>query len=291
MPPLTIGQVVAKSTDWLRSKGVEDSPRLDAELLLARILDCDRLRLYMDWQKPLTELELSAYREYIRRRGQDREPVSHILGERHFFGRRFQVTSHTLSPRPETEGLVERALNLLEIDPLLSNERHGIFEIGTGTGVIIVTLAAESDGHHYMASDIVPGALAVAKRNAHTHKVDGRIEFRLGSLFAEYEGSLGMVISNPPYIAKEMLEELPPEVRNFDPVEALDGGPGGFEIIRPIVEGAAARLIHGGWLLLEIGEDQGKECRDLLMGMKCWADIRVDRDLAGQERYVLARRR
>ncbi|MCC5877865.1 MAG: peptide chain release factor N(5)-glutamine methyltransferase [Candidatus Sumerlaeia bacterium] len=287
---MTIGQVVAKSADWLRSKGVEDSPRLDAELLLARILNCDRLRLYMDWQKPLTELELSAYREYIRRRGQDREPVCHILGERHFYGRVYEVTAETLSPRPETEGLIERALNLLEIDPLLSNERHGIFEVGTGTGIIIITLAAESDGHHYMASDIVPGALAVAKRNAHKHKMDGRIEFRLGSLFAEYEGSLGMVVSNPPYIAEEKLDELPPEVKNFDPVEALSGGPGGFEIIRPIMEGASTRLVHGGWLLLEIGEDQGKGCRDFLKKMDCWTDVRVEKDLAGHDRYVLARR-
>lgn len=288
--PLTIGQAIQKSADWLRSKGVVDSPRLDAELLLARILTCERLHLYMDWQKPLTELEVSAYREYIRRRGQDREPVCHILGERQFFGRIFEVTADTFSPRPETEGLVERALDLLENDPLLSSERHGVFEIGTGTGIIIITLASESDSHHFMASDILPGALATAKRNAHRHKVDGRIEFRSGSLFADYDGSLGMVVSNPPYIPEESLAGLPPEVRNFDPVEALSGGPGGYMTIKPIMEGAASRLVHGGWLLLEIGEEQGPGCRQLLSEMKCWKDVRVEKDLAGHDRYVLARR-
>lgn len=287
---LTVGDVVQKSADWLRGRGIEDSPRLDAELLLARILRCDRLRLYMDWQKPLTELELSAYRDFIRRRGQEREPVSHILGVRSFFGREMEVTADTFAPRPETEGLVERALALLETDPTLAAGRQNIFEIGTGTGVIIITLAAESDGHRYLASELLPAAHAVARRNAHRHGVDGRIDLRQGEYFAGFEGTLDLVISNPPYIPSDRIASLPPEVRDFDPREALDGGAAGMEAINVIAAGSARRLRHGGWLLLEIGEEQGPACRALLNPDAGWAACRVEKDLAGHDRYVLAQR-
>lgn len=290
MKRLTVGDVVQKSAEWLRARGVEDSPRLDAELLLARILSCDRLRLYMDWQKPLTELELSAYREFIRRRGQDREPVCHILGYRSFFGREMEVTPQTFSPRPETEGLVERALGLLETDPSLSSGRQNIFEVGTGTGAIIITLAAESDGHHYLASEILPGALATAHRNARRHGVEGRIDLREGPCFAGYQGSLDLIVSNPPYIPSARIPALPREVRDYDPREALDGGPTGMDVIEAITEGATRRLRHGGWLLLEIGEDQGPACRQLLNKDRGWDTCRLEKDLAGHDRYILARR-
>jgi release factor glutamine methyltransferase len=287
---LTVAEAIQKSTEYLRSKGIDDSPRLDAELLLARILNCDRTRLYMDWQKPLTELEVAAYRDFIRRRGQEREPVSHILGRRQFYGREFEVTPDTLSPRPETEGLVDRALDLLRADTVLSTDRQVIFEIGTGTGCIIISLAAESDAHQFIATDIMPAALAVARRNAHRHGMEGRIEFRLGDCFADFEGSCGLVISNPPYIRRGDLATLPPEVVRFDPTTALDGGEDGLEIIRRIVAASVHRLCEGGLLLMEIGEDQGADVAALLADRSVWSEARVEKDFEGCDRYVLARR-
>jgi release factor glutamine methyltransferase len=286
---MTVGEAILKSAQWLKGKDIE-TPRLDAELLLARILNCDRLRIYMDWQKPLTDLEVSGYREYIRRRGQDHEPVARIIESKEFFGRRFHVSPHTFVPRPETEGLVERALTLLQNETVLSEQRRNIFEIGTGTGCIIVSIAAESDAHEYIASDVSGGALETARRNAKTHGVDGRIDFRHGANFAGFGGSLGMIVSNPPYIRSGEIPELPPEVRVFDPRPALDGGQDGLDVVRAICSDGHKLLIHGGWTLLEIGEEQGPPCKTLFTQHGGYDQVRVERDLEGRERYVMARK-
>jgi len=289
MPMLTVGELVLKSTDYLQKKGVE-SPRLDAELLLARIMGCDRLRLYMDWKKPVTELETAAYRDFIRRRGQDREPVARITGLKPFFGRDFEVTRDSFVPRPETETLVEKALDLLKTEPSLHGSRQTVFEIGTGSGCIIVSLAAESDSHRYLASDILPGAIATAKRNARRHGVQQRIEFRHGSLLADFEGSIGLLVSNPPYIERGVIPTLDPEVRTHDPIEALDGGPDGLDVVRGIAELAARHVQRGGWVALELGEDQPPEAAAIFKATGCFSTIRQERDLAGLLRFVYARR-
>jgi release factor glutamine methyltransferase len=286
---LTVGDLVLKSAVYLEKRGV-DSARLDAELLLARILGCDRLRLYMDWKKPLTELEVAAYRDFIRRRGQDREPVARILGIKPFFGRDFEVTRDSFVPRPETETLVERCLDLLRIEPALKRDRQNVFEIGTGTGCIIVTLAAESDSHHYIASDVLPGAIATARRNAKKHGVDGRIDFRQGRMLAGFEGSLGLLVSNPPYIESGVIPTLDPEVKAFDPPEALDGGIDGLDPVREMAAFAPKALCHGGWIALELGEDQPKIAAELFRETGAFAEIRQEKDLAGMLRFLYARR-
>lgn len=287
---LTINNAIMKSAEYLRAKGV-DSPRLDAELLLAAVMNCDRLRLYMDWQKPLTDLETSGYREYIRRRGQDREPVARILGRKQFHGREFEVSPDTFVPRPETEGLVERALLLLEKDIAPHHARASVFEVGTGTGCIIVTMAAESGAHHYLASDTSAGALATAHANAKRHHVEGRIDFRQGTCFAGYEGALSMIVSNPPYIESAAIAGLAPEVSTFDPRTALDGGPDGLDTVRTIIDKGKHLLLSGGWMLFEIGEKQATPAAELFRGDGLFTDIRAEEDLAGIERYVLARRK
>jgi release factor glutamine methyltransferase len=289
MALLSVGELVAKSAEYLKKKGVE-SARLDSELLLAKIMGCDRLRLYLDWKKPVTELEVAAYRDFIRRRGQDREPVARITGIKSFFGRDFEITRDSFVPRPETETLVEKSLDILKTEPSLHAGRQVVFEIGTGTGCIIVSLAAESDSHRYIATDILPGALAVAKRNARRHDAENRIEFRHGPLLAGFDGTIGLLVSNPPYIERDEIETLDPEVRSHDPREALDGGVDGLDVVREIVVLAQKRVQHGGWVAMELGEDQPKAAAELFKATGCFSEIRQERDLAGLLRYVFARR-
>lgn len=289
-PLLTVGDVIVRSAEWLRARGV-DSPRLDAELLLARILNCSRLQLYLDWQKPLTEFELSGYREDIRRRGTDRIPVARLMGKKEFYGRDFEVTPEVFVPRPETEGLVDRVLEALEAEPALQVDRPTVFEIGTGSGCIIVTLAAENGNPRYHATDISEGALAIAKRNAEKHKVASRVSLRHGPVFAGYEGSIHLIASNPPYIRADEIAELPPEVRVYDPMAALDGGADGLDVVREIARGALSLLVPGGVIWLELGEDQAESAPALFRETDGFSDVRMEEDLAGQPRYLFARRR
>jgi release factor glutamine methyltransferase len=286
---LTIGEAILKSAEYLKGKEV-DVPRLDAELLLCHVLTMDRLHLYMDWQKPLHELEIAAYRECIRRRGQDREPVSRITGKREFFGREFQVTPATFVPRPETEGVVERALMILESESDIKAERSTVFEIGTGTGCIIVSIAAETDGHHFIATDISEGALDAARKNAKKHSVLGRIEFRQGACFNGFEGTLSLIVSNPPYIRHDEIPDLMPEVAKYDPITALDGGEDGMDVVRIIAKQGADLLQHGGWVVLELDSGQPSLAAPLFEETGAFHQIKTEKDLAGHERYLLARR-
>ncbi|MBI5155017.1 peptide chain release factor N(5)-glutamine methyltransferase [Candidatus Poribacteria bacterium] len=287
---LTISEVILKSAGYLGRKGV-DSPRLDAELLLCRVLGCERLRLYMDWHKPLVELEVEAYRELIRRRGQERVPVARLLERKEFYGREFTVRPGSFVPRPETEGLVERALDLLSKEPALQTERPAVFDVGTGTGAIIVTLALESGLPHYFASDVSTAALETARENARRHHALERIEFREGPLLAGYRGALHLIVSNPPYIRSGEIPTLPPEVRKHDPMPALDGGEDGLDVVRGILAAARESIVHGGCVLLELGEDQEDGVLALFRETGIFEDARMDRDYAGKPRYAFARRK
>ncbi len=290
MAPLTVGEAVRKSAGYLRSKGVEDSPKLDAELLLCEVLRTDRIHLYMDWQKPLMELEISAYRELLRRRGQDREPVARILGWKEFHGRRFELSPATFVPRPETEGLTERALELLRTEPLYTSQHATVLEVGTGTGCIVVTLAAEEGQHRYLATDVSERALEVARANARRHHVDRRIEFRHGPGLAGWKGQLGMVVSNPPYIESATIPALQPEVKDHDPMPALDGGADGLDAVRQIAGDVDQCLAPGGWILLELGEGQDKAACELFRESSRYELVRTEKDLAGIPRYLMAKR-
>jgi len=285
----TIGELILKSAEWLKKKDV-DAPRLDAELLMARVMGCERLKLYMEWQKPLVELEVAAYRDLIRQRGQDRIPIARLLGKKEFYGRDFEVTPAVFVPRPETEGLVERALRLLESEPALRVDRPMVFEIGTGSGCIVVSLAAEDARPHYIATDASADALAVARRNAERNGVDRRVEFRNDSVFGAYEGTLHLVVSNPPYVRSGEIPELAPEVRVHDPHAALDGGADGLDIVRRIVADAKPLLVPGGCILMEIGEEQEAGTLAVFRDAGGYADAVVERDDFGKPRYAFARR-
>ena len=290
MAPLTVGQAVRKSAGYLREKGVVDSPKLDAELLLCEVLRTDRIHLYMDWQKPLMELEVAAYRDLVRRRGQEREPVARILGWKEFCGRRFDLSPAVFVPRPETEGLAERALGLLRTERLYESQPAAVLEVGTGSGCIVVSLAAEEGQHRYLATDVSAEALEMARKNAVRHHVDRRIEFRHEPLLAGWKGQLGMIVSNPPYIERATIPALEPEVRVHDPMPALDGGEDGLDVVRGIAREGGKCLAQGGWILLEIGEGQAKPVSSLFHDSGQFDRVKVEKDLAGIPRYVLARK-
>jgi len=302
--PLTLGQAIAKSAEFLRDKGV-DSPRLDAELLLAHALGCDRLKLYLQWDRPLNEAEKEQMRDALRRRGGAREPVARIVGQREFFGRPFRVGRDAFVPRPETEWLVERALALIaempdvKIESSVMNadaENSGsgapcVIDIGTGSGCIAISVALECPRAAVTATEISEETLRVARDNASALGAVGRVRFLRGDLFAEAEGPFDLVISNPPYIASEAIAGLMPEVAEHDPRRALDGGAGGLEVFRRLAADAPPRMKPGARMLLEIGEGQGSEVAEILKSTDAFEDIRVVRDLAGLERYVEASRR
>ncbi|MDK2971834.1 MAG: release factor glutamine methyltransferase [Candidatus Sumerlaeota bacterium] len=285
-----VGDLVIRSAEWLGKKGV-DSPRLDAELLLAHVLGCNRLRLYMDWHKPLTELEVSAYRDILLERGQRRVPVARLLGSKEFYGRAFRVTPAVFVPRPETEGVVDRAVALLESEGALRVERPVVFDVGTGSGCIAVTIAAEVTKADVIASDVSEDALKTARHNAGEHHVQSRVTFRHGSGFAGYEGVVHLIATNPPYIAQAEIAGLEPEVREHDPMPALDGGADGLDALREIIAGCSSRLVPGGWIVAELGEDQEEGALSILKEAGLFDERRMERDLEGRPRYLMGRRR
>ena len=283
--PETDSWTVRRILDWMagdfEGRGL-DTPRLDAELLVADALGIDRVRVYMDLDRPLVPDELDAIRVRVTRR-RAREPVAYILGQREFYGRRFEVGPAVLVPRPDTELLVERALELLPPD---TDAR--VVDLCTGSGAIAVTLAAERPSLHVDATDLSSAALAVALRNAEALGVAGRVAFSEGDLYAPLRAGAryALVVANPPYVADEVLATLQPEVSRHEPRLALAGGDDGLAVIRRIVEGATERLLPGASLLVEIGSDQWARVRPLF-GER-FVGARIHRDLASHERLAEA---
>jgi release factor glutamine methyltransferase len=253
-PQWTILTILQWTTAYFKTHPV-DSPRLTAEILLAHVLSAKRIDLYARFDQPLTKSELSDFKALIKRRVR-REPVAYISGSREFFGIDFDVTPFVLIPRPETEFLVEAALARI---PQAGSSFLRILEIGAGSGAVIVSLAVNRPGHDYMASDISINALKTAAGNAKKNGVPGKIFFFAGDLFTPLNPSAApfdLIVSNPPYIAKPDLAGLEPEVRDFEPSLALDGGTDGLDIIRKIINTAPPFLNPNAPLMLEIGYDQ-----------------------------------
>jgi release factor glutamine methyltransferase len=280
----TIREILGKTEGYLKDKGV-DAPRLSAQLLLAKALGMDRLGLIVAMDRPLTSEELDAYRPLVARRGKG-EPVAYLLGEREFFGLDFTVTPDTLIPRPETELVVERALELFPGGGL-----SRFADLGTGSGCLAVTLAVKFSQTRGLALDKSPGALAVARQNAARHGVADRLEC-VEADFAdlpETPGGYELVVSNPPYVSAAEYRECSGEVRDFEPESALVPGETGLEAVPVVARAAHARLAPGGWLLVEIGWKQGPQAAALLTEAG-FADVAVRRDLAGLDRVVEGRR-
>ncbi|HML56229.1 MAG TPA: peptide chain release factor N(5)-glutamine methyltransferase [Solidesulfovibrio magneticus] len=280
----TVREILAKSEAFFEGRGL-DSPRLSAQLLLSQALGLDRLGLILAMDRPLTPEELDLVRPLVARRGKG-EPVAYILGEREFYGLDFAVTPATLIPRPETELIIDRALELFP-----AGELTAFADLGTGSGCLAVTLAVRFPSAAGLALDRSPEALAVARQNAVRHQVAQRLTF-LEADFAELpaqDGGYGMVVSNPPYVSAAEYRECSREVREFEPASALTPGETGLEAVPTVARAALSRLAPGGTLLVEIGWKQGPAAAALLAEAG-FAEVVVRRDLAGLDRVVEGRK-
>ncbi len=283
----TIIRVLKWTTEYFASRGIEQ-PRTDAEVLLAHVLGYKRLDLYLNFDQPLTKRELATYREAIKRRAK-REPVQYITGEQEFWSLPIKVTPAVLIPRPETECLVEKALEVARKLQICGKITH-ILEIGTGSGAISLALAKELQNVLVFATDISPEALALARQNAINLNLHSKITFfasnlydSLGSGAREY---FDIIVSNPPYISEEEYEKLPPEIRDFEPRKALFGGKDGVSVTREIILSGGKYLKPGGTMLLEIGYSQGQTFKDFAKSIAWISHVKIHRDYSGLDRVL-----
>lgn len=277
---------IRRVLDWTRGhfeKQEVDSARLTADLLLAYTLKCERVKLYMDLDRPLSKDELAAYKALIQRRMAG-EPTHYLLGHREFYGRRFVVDPRVLIPRPETELLVEAVLRELPKDRPVQ-----VLDLCTGSGCIAVTIACERPQARVWATDLLADALAVAQHNAAALRVADRVTCLQGDLFAPVSADLtfDVIVSNPPYVKTGDLAGLQREVRR-EPKAALDGGADGLALLTRIAESALPRLVPGGLLAFEHGEDQGEAMKTLLARVGCH-DVKIEKDLARLDRLAFGR--
>ena len=272
--PLTIGEILRRSAEYLAERG-SASPRLDADLLLAHALGVERLRLYTDSERPLTPPELARARELLSRRGR-REPMAYVTGHRAFRRLRLSVGPGVLVPRPETEVLVEWAL---QVAPAGGT----VLDWGTGSGAIALALADEGDGLRITALDHSDEALATARANGAVCSAD--VEWLHSDGFAAVAGRrFDLIVANPPYLSDADLEAAPPEL-GFEPRGALVSGPTGMEAVREIALRAPGHLAPGGWLLVEVGDGQAPAAREALAAAGL-AEVGHREDLAGILRVV-----
>lgn len=282
---LTVGSVLRETALFFAKRGLT-AARLEAELLMAHLLATDRLRLYTDGDRPLNSVEISGYKDLIRQRLSG-QPLAYITGNKSFLSWEFRVTPAVLVPRPETELLVEKVVELCR-----GVASGRLLEIGTGSGIIAIALAHYLPEYQIEATDLSSAALEVAAANAEVHHLDGRIIFYEGDLFAAlprpdqpvYAG----IISNPPYIPSAVLPTLEKEVKN-EPSLALDGGTDGLDVLRRIVTAAPAHLTPDGFLALEHGHDQFPAVKEMAKQAD-FSQVLSYSDYAGWPRVAVCKR-
>ena len=284
----TIGRILKWTEQYFKDKGIE-SPRLDAEVLLAHVLEKQRIYLYVHFDEPLQPGELAAYREMIKKRVL-RVPVAQILGEKEFMGLTFKVTADTLVPRPDTEILVQAAVDRLKA--MAGEEPLRFADIGTGSGAICLSVL------HYLSDtvadtvDISPAARAVAEENAASLGLADRVTFHTGDLLQPLSGiSFVAILSNPPYIPEADIAKLAPEVRLKEPHTALSGGQDGLDFYRRLAEEAPAMLVPGGFTAFEVGIHQAGDVADLLKANPLIDRTEILPDYAGIDRVVVGWRK
>ena len=278
--PWTIKRVLEWAAGDLDGRGTT-SPRLDAELMLSMALGCDRIKLIIDSARPLDKQELGAYKALHKRRRLG-EPIAYLRGEREFFSRRFVVDGRALVPRPETEILVEVALRPTRRVDLCAR----VLDLCTGSGCVAITLKKERPTTHVIGNDISDDALALATQNgmrlgAHNDWVHGDLYQGLDAL----RGKLDLVTANPPYVSDADMDELPIDIREYEPAEALRGGPDGLVFLRRIIADAPMMLCKRGVLAVEVGAGQAPRVGALFEEVG-FRDIQVDRDYGAHERVV-----
>jgi release factor glutamine methyltransferase len=275
----TVLEVIQATTAYFQKNGIE-SPRLNIEHLLAHVLGGKRMDLYLEFDRPLSDAELAPLRELVKRRAQ-REPLQHLLGTVEFCGRIFASDARALIPRPETEQLCEL---LLAESAKAGAPPQRLLDVGTGSGVIALTLALAWPEAEVMAADLSADALALARENATRHGLSPRVRFVESDLFAGVEGEFDLIAANLPYIDTTAIGALAPEVRR-DPRAALDGGADGLDLFRRFIPAARDHL--RGRLALEIGHDQAEAIQALLASHN-FQDIRVLSDYQERHRFVFA---
>ncbi|MEW6261899.1 MAG: peptide chain release factor N(5)-glutamine methyltransferase [Thermodesulfobacteriota bacterium] len=288
--PWTILRLIQWTSDYLSGKG-SSTPRLDAEVLLADLLNLDRIQLYLNFEKPLQPDELASFRQKVKRRAA-LEPVAYIIGRKEFYGLELRVGPEVLIPRPETELLVEETLalvrgrwpELVEVDGGLA-----LADLGAGSGAVALALARHMPGARIYALDVSPQALALARANAERHGLAGRIFFHQGDLFAPLAGAgleFQAIAANLPYVPRPAFRDMPVEVRQYEPRLSLDGGEDGLAVIQRAVLEARDHLAADGALLLEIWPDQAGAIRDLAAG-RGYPNVKIVQDLAGRDRVAI----
>jgi len=284
---ISAAKAIARGARFLAEHGIERS-RFEAELLLAFVLGVERLDLYKNPEQPLDKQAESRFWELLERRGRG-EPFAYLCGEKEFFGLALAVNRSVLIPRPETEQVVEAALEKIDrngkaAEPLL------FFDVGTGSGAIAVAILANRPRTKGYASDISREALEVAKRNAERHGLGERIEFIEGDLFGDFRGEVDLVVSNPPYVGDNERGILPRDVRSYEPEVALFPGGDGLSVIRRLIKEAPSRIKRGGWLIFEIGNAQDGAVGEMLEKSTCWANVEIRNDLSGIPRVAIAQK-
>lgn len=285
----TVLRVLAWTQKYLRKKGIL-KPRLEGEVLLSHVLGCDRVGLYLSYDMVLSPSELTCFRGVIERRVAG-EPLQYITGYQEFWSIPFRVDPHVLIPRPETEVLVEEALRLIELEGW---REPRILEVGTGCGAVAVSIAKSVSLTKILATEISWEAAVLARENARAQNVGSKICFVQGDLLAFVksgtDGVFDLVISNPPYIKTGAIDTLQREIRDFEPRDALDGGVDGLDYYTELLDGASPCLRKGGWLILEIGGDQGPEILHLAEQVGGVQHVQIIPDYSGRSRALIAQK-
>jgi release factor glutamine methyltransferase len=278
---ITVLEVIKLSTEYLQKKGVE-SPRANAEILLAEILKCKRLELYLAFDKPLAENEVQVYREAIRKRGL-RIPLQYIVGNVEFYGLNLIVNEKVLIPRPETELLVEKIISDSDKSANLK-----ILDIGVGSGNISLAILKNLPNSNVVAIDISEGALDIAHQNAEINSLQNRVEFRLFDIMNDTLNSLGkfdLIVSNPPYVSENDYESLEPELKIYEPKMALTDNSNGVSFYKHIIESSQLMFNKTGKLYFELGIDQAAQVQEYLE-QNNFTNIKITKDYSGIDRII-----
>jgi release factor glutamine methyltransferase len=288
----TVKRLLEWTNAFFTRKNV-DSPRLSAELLLSHVLGVPRIRLYADFERVPSEKQLHDFRKLVQRAAED-EPIAYLTGIAHFFNLEFEVTRDVLIPRPDTETLVENVLQFCRRTAGFETPR--VLDLCTGSGCIAAAIAHHNKNSSVVAVDISPAAIALAKRNIEKLGLADRVSLLEGDLFEPLrqlvdQHPFDLIVSNPPYIATQQLQTLPRSVRDYEPMQALDGGLDGLMLHRRIFAAAPARLRGGGRILLEIAFDQAEIARLLAAEYPDFQDVMILKDYGGNDRVLAAMRK
>lgn len=276
---LTVLEALNLSSDFLERKGIE-SPRLNAELLLADILGCRRLDIYLSYDRPLSEDETNKYRENINRRAKF-EPMQYIVGYEEFYGMRFLVTPAVLIPRPETEILVEKAIEII------NNNEFSVLDIGTGSGIIPISIAKHCPNAKIFAVDISEDAVKIAQANAMAQDVEGRVLIgKMDILSQNLKQKYNIIISNPPYVQEKEFDSLQNEIKDYEPKIAVTDFEDGFKFYKRIINIAKESLDDNGKLMFEVGLGQAKNVKEI-MEKEGFSSVIVLKDFADIDRIVI----